>query len=101
MGQFIYGRTSTSVEVDDRVLAHVRVVVTAKLRRSEPFFFELDGGIGNGRRSFWIHPSVAVQFHFYGSRPPSINAEWVQALMATANGPGGLVLVPEPHAAAD
>ena len=32
----------------------------------------------------------------YGSRSPSINRAWVDALMSTANTPVGLYIVPEP-----
>lgn len=96
MGQFIYGRTPTSVEVDDRTLAHLKVVVATKLRRGEPFFLELDAGSGSGRRSFWLHPAVAVQFHFYGSRQPRLNRAWIDDLMASAHSATGLQIVPEP-----
>ena len=51
---------------------------------------------GSGRRSFWIHPSVPLQFHFFGSRNPRINRGWIEELMQAASGPSGLTIVPEP-----
>ena len=42
MGRFIYGATSESVEIDDRALAHLRIVVMNKLRRSEAFMFDVE-----------------------------------------------------------
>ncbi|GAB2831159.1 ATP-dependent DNA ligase [Microbacterium insulae] len=96
MGRFIYDTASNSVEIDDRTLAHLRIVVMNKLRRSEPFMFDVEVGDGTGRRSFWIHPSVPLQFHFFGSRGPRINRLWVEEMMQAASGPTGLTILPEP-----
>ncbi|MBA8817260.1 hypothetical protein FHX48_002358 [Microbacterium halimionae] len=96
MGRFIYDTSSNSVDIDDRTLAHLRIVVMNKLRRSESFMFDFEVGDGSGRRSYWIAPSVPIQFHFYGSRTPQINRAWVEDLMLAASGPNGLSLTPEP-----
>lgn len=96
MGRFIYDTASNAVDIDDRTLAHLRIVVMNKLRRSEPFMFDIEIGEGNGRRSFWLHPSVPLQFHFFGSRAPRINRLWIEELMQSASGPSGLTLTPEP-----
>jgi hypothetical protein len=96
MGRFIYDTTATAVDIDDRTLAHLRIVVMNKLRRSEPFMFDVEVGDGSGRRSFWIHPSVPLQFHFFGSRQPRINRLWIEELMQAASGPTGLTILPEP-----
>jgi len=96
VGRFIYDTASNAVEIEDRTLAHLRIVVMNKLRRGEPFMFDVEVGDGSGRRSFWVHPSVPMQFHFYGSRQPKINRAWVEDLMLAASGPHGLSIVPEP-----
>lgn len=96
MGRFIYDTLGNSVEIDDRTLAHLRIVIMNKLRRSEPFMFDIDLPRGGERRSYWIHPSVPLQFHFSGSRHPRINRHWVEELMQVASGPAGLSIVPEP-----
>lgn len=96
MGKLIYGSMATSVDIDDRVLSHLRIAVMTKLRRAESFMFDIDMGEGLGRRSFWMHPSVQLQFHFHGSRPPRINRAWVEALLQAAGSPSGLTIVPEP-----
>ncbi|KJL36701.1 hypothetical protein RR49_01452 [Microbacterium ginsengisoli] len=96
MGRFIYDTIGNSVEIEDRTLAHLRIVVMNKLRRAEPFMFDVEMGHGSGRRSFWVHPSVPLQFHFFGSRQPRINRAWVEDLMAAASGPNGLTITPEP-----
>lgn len=69
-----------------------------KLRRTEPFMFEVDMQDGSGHRSYWIHPGVPLQFLFFAARYPPINRAWVEAMMTAASGPSGLTLLPEPQA---
>ena len=96
MGRFIYDSATTPVDIEERALAHLRIVIMNKLRRSESFMLDIEVGDGSGRRSFWIGPSASLQFHFFGSRPPRINREWIEELMVVASGPHGLTIVPEP-----
>jgi hypothetical protein len=96
VGRFIYDTLGNSVDIDDRTLAHLRIVIMNKLRRSESFMFDVEMGDGSGRRSFWMHPSVPLQFHFFGGRNPQINRTWVEELMLSASGPNGLTVTPEP-----
>lgn len=96
MGKFIY--ESLRVDFEDRVLAHLQYVIGAKLRRGESFHFSWrdDASIGNGRTTIWMHPSATIVYKYYGSRPPSINRAWIEALSQAANSGAGLHLVPEP-----
>jgi hypothetical protein len=98
MGQFIYGNPSVAVDFDDRVLAHLKVVVLAKVRRGESFTFswEFTAAAGSGHSSIWIHPTIPLQFNFLGNREPRLNRVWVEELMHLANTPAGLRLTPEP-----
>lgn len=96
MGLFIYDTTANAVEIDDRTLAHLRIVVMNKLRRSEPFMFDVDMNDGSGHRTYWIHHSVPLQLLFFTSRPAPINRHWVDVLMEAASGPNGLTVLPEP-----
>lgn len=86
------------VELDDRVLSHVQVVIGTKLRRNEPFFFTWQGDVstGGGRTAVWLHSGAGLVFWYYGGRPPRLNRTWLEALMRTANSPAGLQIVPEP-----
>jgi len=97
MGKFSY-QTGTRVDFEDRVLAHLQVVISNKLRRGESFVFTWrdDASIGDGRTSVWLNPSVAMSFKYYGSRAPSLNRAWIEALAVTANSPNGLYVIPEP-----
>jgi hypothetical protein len=97
MGAFIYGG-STTIPVEDRALAHLQLVIYAKLRAHEafPFSWRDEPGVGDGHGSIWISPGVAVQFKYAGSRDPSVNREWLRQLRELANQPTGLRLIPEP-----
>ena len=92
-----------SATFDDRVLAHLQVVIWSKLRRGECFAFSWNEAVaeGSGRKSIWISPNVPIVFEYFGSRAPALNPNWVQALTKSANSTGGLHVVPEPTAPAD
>jgi hypothetical protein len=98
MGQFIYGNPSVAVDFDDRLLAHLKVVVLAKVRRGESFTFswEFAAAAGSGHSTIWIHPTIPLQFNFRGNREPRLNRAWVDELVHLANTPAGLRPTPEP-----
>jgi hypothetical protein len=102
MGKLTYEST-IKVDFDDRLLAHLQLVISEKLRRGECFHFTWkdDASIGDGRTSVWVHPNLNLTYKFYGGRRPAINRAWIQALMYTANSPTGLYVVPEPAEDAD
>ncbi|GGI39086.1 hypothetical protein GCM10010988_22310 [Cnuibacter physcomitrellae] len=87
-----------AVEFDDRILAHLQVVIAAKLRRGESTLFSWRDSLdsGDGRTTVWLHPLMDIAFKYYGHRKPTINTAWIDALMLEANKPSGLQLVEEP-----
>src|SRR5689334_17442618 len=97
MGTLTYD-SKFAVSFDDRVLAHLQVVIWSKLRRGEQFSFtwQEPSRSGFGRTSIWLSPSIPLTFEYFGSRQPRLNPAWVQQLTKSANSPGGLVLGPEP-----
>lgn len=98
MGRFTCG--DRKVEIEDRALAHLQLVIGNKLRRGEPFYFTWreDPSVGDGRTVVWLHPAANFSFRFHGSRQPNLNRDWLEALAITANSNTGLHLVPEPAA---
>lgn len=94
MGVLVYGSQGRSFDIEDRLLAHLRIVFMNKLRRGEPFMFQRSD-VG-GLYSVWVHPTIPLSFQFSGSRAPSINRYWVEALLAEAGGSNGLSVIPEP-----
>ncbi|KSU52910.1 hypothetical protein [Microbacterium enclense] len=97
MGKFIYNE-QIRVDFEDRLLAHLQVVVGNKLRRGEPFYFSWkdDQSVGGGRTAVWMHPGASFVFKFSGGRSPAVSRAWLEALMHTANSTNGLYVVPEP-----
>ena len=97
MGLLIYGPTSAEIEMDDRLLAHLRIVILTKMRNQESFSLSwtLDPAQGSGRETLWVHPSIPLRFRFFGSRPPAINRAWIDQMVQTANR-GELRIMPEP-----
>ena len=95
MGKLIYG--DREIEIEDRTLAHLKIVMLTKLRRNESFAFNHahDVNSGSGRSTVWVHPSIPLEFTFYGNRSPALNREWVEALLMSANSPEGLRVLPE------
>jgi hypothetical protein len=99
VGALIYGDARIEVQFEDRVLAHLQLVIGAKLRRKESFFFTWkdDPSVGDGRSTVWIDPAIPLYFKYSGSRPPMVNREWIDQLTASANSPQGLHLTDEPE----
>lgn len=96
MGKLIYNAQGHSFDIEDRALSHLRIVFMNKLRRGESFMFQHSAGDGSGSRSLWLHPSIPLVFHFYGSRQPALNRRWIEQLMLEAGGPNGFALTAEP-----
>ena len=46
------------VEFDDRLLAHLQIVIVEKIRRGEAFLMSWSdtAGTGDGHSAIWIHP---------------------------------------------
>jgi hypothetical protein len=100
MGTLIYGGPETEITFGDRALAHLQIVITAKLRRREGFMFTWTSPAeqGGGRGSVWLDSSSTLMFRYRGSRTPAINRDWISILAASSNSSGGLVFTIEPDA---
>ena len=98
MGHLHYGSPPASFELDDRTLAHVEIVVLAKLRRNESFALTIDGANG-ARESIWINSSSTLRFEF-GSTTNDISKAWLDELIDSANTTTGMKILPEPEKAA-
>lgn len=98
MGRLTYDST-LAADFDDRVLAHLQVVIGVKLRRGEPFQFTWrdDHDMAEGRNTLWMDEAVPLSFKYYDSRAPVLNPAWIDAMMVTANSVGGLRVVAEPQ----
>ncbi|QEE62310.1 ATP-dependent DNA ligase [Salinibacterium sp. dk2585] len=95
MGFMLYD--GTSVQFDDRLLAHLQIVMVQKLMKQESFLVSWKDGpsLGDGRGSFWMSPNTPIYFKFLGSRTPEINQEWLLQLGHSADSSQGLVVTDE------
>lgn len=101
MGSLTYDRVT--VEFDDRILAHLQIVIVQKLRRGESFLLSWRNAAeaGDGRSSAWLHPAIPLYFKFSGGQPPTINPLWLAQLTRSANSSQGLVATGEERAMAE
>ena len=98
VGTIYYGGDASAIDIEDRALAHLKVVIATKLRRRESFFFSWRDTqkVGDGRSSIWLDPGIPLYFKYSGGRVPTINREWLAELTTSSNSSSGLVLTDEP-----
>jgi hypothetical protein len=96
MGVLVYGGHQR-IEFDDRLLAHLQIVIGAKLRRHEGLFLSWreESNAGGGRVTVWVDPSQPLMFRYEDPVPPMINRDWLEALTLASNSPRGVVVTEE------
>jgi len=97
MGILYYGGSAVPIHIDDRALAHLKVVIVSKLRRNESFTVswrhpESDPA---GRSTIWMNPSLPMRFVFDEPEAPELNRQWIEELAHSANALGGITLTDE------
>jgi len=95
MGFIYYGNSPDPIEVDDRTLAHLKVVIALKLRRNESFTLSWRHPDSSGRSTLWLHPSIPLRFIFDEPIAPELSPQWLNELSNSANTSGGILLTGE------
>lgn len=97
MGTIYYGGSATPIHIEDRALAHLKVVIATKLRRGESFTvsWRHPEDEPRGRSTIWLHPSIPLRFVFDDPEPAELSRDWIEDLAQSANSSGGIMLVPE------
>lgn len=97
MGTLFYGSSDTAIEVEDRALAHLKIVIATKLRRAESFTlsWEHPAGQGGGRSTIWLHPAIPLRFVFEETPQPELSRQWIEELANSAHSSGGIRLIAE------
>lgn len=97
MGTIYYGGSATPIHIDDRALAHLKVVVATKLRRGESFTVSWThpDDQPRGRTTIWLHPSIPLRFVLDEPDSEPLSREWIESLASSANSSGGISLVAE------
>ncbi|QNA91725.1 MULTISPECIES: hypothetical protein [unclassified Microbacterium] len=94
MGRLRYDGTSEPILIEDKTLAHLKIVIATKLRRQESFMMTwrpVGGGVDK-RATVWIHPAIPLQFGFEDAEHPPVDARLVAEMMQSLNATGELVL---------
>ena len=97
MGTIFYGGSATPIHIEDRALAHLKVVIATKLRWNESFTvsWRHPEDQPRGRSTLWLHPSIPLRFVFDDPEPAELSRQWIEDLAQSANSSGGIMLVPE------
>ena len=95
MGTIYYGGSATPIHIEDRALAHLKVVIATKLRRGESFTvsWQHPDDQPRGRSTIWLHPSIPMRFVFDDPYPTPLSREWIEQLAHSAHSSGGITLV--------
>lgn len=95
MGTLYYA--GSPYEIEDRLLAHLKIAITTKLRLGEGFLLSwpIPADRGSGRVSLWLSPAIPLDFVFRGSKPPALSREWLEALERSSHGIRGMIAIPE------
>ncbi|MFB3977926.1 DUF7882 family protein [Microbacterium proteolyticum] len=94
MAKLFYGTTPEPITIDDRMLAHVKVVVATKLRRGESFTLSWTHGPDEpvGRSTVWLQPAIPLRFVFDSEQPESLDQDLLKRMANDANSSRGLSL---------
>ncbi|QLD12116.1 DUF7882 family protein [Microbacterium oleivorans] len=97
MGTIYYGDGAAPIHIEDRTLAHLKVVISTKLRRGESFTLSWrhPDGEPTGRSTIWLHPSIPLRFVFDDPEPTTLSREWVEEMASSANSSGGIMVIAE------
>ncbi|KJQ53373.1 DUF7882 family protein [Microbacterium sp. SA39] len=94
MGRLRYDGTSEPILIEDKTLAHLKIVIATKLRRQESFMMTwrpIDHAVDQ-RATVWIHPAIPLQFGFDSADPPPVDPHLIADMMKALNATGELVL---------
>ncbi len=92
MAYLYYGPEILPVEMPDRLLAHVKVVIATKLRRGESFMLTYTHPADAGVTSIWLQPSIPLRFVFDVAETEALDGQYLQTLVRAANSSRGLIL---------
>ncbi|MEV4736625.1 MULTISPECIES: hypothetical protein [unclassified Microbacterium] len=89
MGHLTYGNGGAPIDVEDEILAHVRVVTLTKLRRNESFALTIPT-TGGAVETLWIQAAIPLRFVLDAEAP--VDRALLVKMMNAASSSGGLDL---------
>lgn len=100
MGNLFYGSTTDPFRIPDVVLAHVRAVTVARLRRDESFTlsWRQPGNATARRCTLWMHAAIPLKFVFDDARNIPLDMAILRDFAEAAHSTTGLIIdLGEPH----
>jgi len=81
VGTLYYGGSATPIDIEDRALAHLKVVIATKLRRNESFTLSWRhrDDEPQGRSTIWLQPSIPSRFVFDEPEPAELSEPGLQS----------------------
>lgn len=92
MAHLFYGNGTDPIEMPDRLLAHIKVVVATKLRRGESFTLSWRHPAESGRTTIWLQPAIPLRFVFSSAEPEMLDPSLLKELANAANSSRGLTV---------
>jgi len=93
MGQLFYGSDPKPIEIDDRLLQYLQVVLATKLRRGESFTITwTDTESEHSRTTLWIQPAISLRFQFSSADAQRLSGGYLRQLADQAAMSSGLLL---------
>lgn len=96
MGTLSFSAALPEVVIEDRLLAHLHLVISRKFRQRESFFLQIPARQGTSPCLVWLDHKMAIRITYVDDETPPINPEWVSTLLELSYRPTGLVVAPEP-----
>ncbi|KEP74684.1 hypothetical protein HR12_05965 [Microbacterium sp. SUBG005] len=93
MGTLFYSADTQPIQIDDRLLQYLQVVLSTKLRRGESFTITwTDTAAGHARTTLWIQPSISMRFQFASAEAVRLSGGYLRQLADQASMSSGLLL---------
>lgn len=93
MGKLFYGSDPQPMEIDDRLLQYLQVVLSTKLRRSESFTITwTDVAAAHTRTTLWIQPAIPLRFLYSSVEAERLSGGYLRQLADQAAMSSGLML---------
>jgi len=97
VGTIYYGGAASPIHIEDRALAHLKIVIATKLRRGESFTVSWPHSEDQppGRSTIWLNPAVELRFVFEEPEAPELSRDYLAQLATSASSSGGIQLTAE------
>jgi len=93
MGKLFYGSDPQPIDIEDRLLQYLQVVLSTKLRRSESFTITWTGATAQQHRTtLWIQPSISLRFLYDSAESTRLSGGYLRQLADQAAMSSGLML---------